>query len=328
MSSISDIKNEIFGNLQQNQKEEQNRPINQMQEKNFYEPILDEIDINMLKPFNENPFKLCGSEDLEELAESIKDEGLLNPIILWKQEDSYTILSGHNRVEALKMLGYQKLGKTMYKIKEDISLDDARLILVDTNLVQRKEILHSEKARAYKIQQNVLNKNKSIRSVNFMTENAINTGEMAEDKSLFHGETNNKILESRTTIFRYLRLNYLINKLLEKVDDNELSIKIAIELSYLDEDTQEEIFIYFFVDKIEKLNLDIAKKIRQEYKKMPINRNTLDVIIEKMKKKKVSKQSYKINVKDIEEITDKSFSNEKEARDFILKCIKFYEENN
>ena len=61
---------------------------------------------------------------------------------------------------------------------------------------------------------------------------------------------------------------------------------------------------------------------------MPRNRNTLDVIREKIKKKKVSKQSYKINVKDIEQITDKSFANEKEARDFILKCIKFYEENN
>ena len=324
MSSISDIKNEIFGNLQQEQKEEQNRPINQMQEKNFYEPISNEIDINMLKPFNENPFKLCNSEDLEELAESIKDEGLLNPVILWKKEDSYIILSGHNRIEALKMLGYQKLDKTMYKIKEDISLDNARLILVDTNLVQRKKFLPSEKARAYKIQQSVLNKSKSIRSVNFIDENAINIGEMAEDKE----ECTQCNLENKRNIYNYLRLNYLINKLLEKVDDNELSIKIAIELSYLDEDTQEEIFIYFFIDKIEKLNLDIAKKIRQEYKKMPINRNTLDVIIEKMKKKKVSKQSYKINVKDIEQITDKSFANEKEARDFILKCIKFYEENN
>ena len=327
MSSISNIKNEIFRDLGIKKEEKENNQnifINQMQEKTFGETISNEIDINMLKPFNENPFKLCNSEDLEELAESIKDEGLLNPVILWKKEDSYIILSGHNRIEALKMLGYQKLDKTMYKIKEDISLDDARLILVDTNLVQRKEILPSEKARAYKIQQNVLNKNKSTRSVNFMAENAINAGEMAEDKE----ECTQCNLENKRNIYNYLRLNYLINKLLEKVDDNELSIKIAIELSYLDEDTQEEIFIYFFVDKIEKLNLDIAKKIRQEYKKMPINRNTLDVIIEKMKKKKVSKQSYKINVKDIEQITDKSFSNEKEARDFILKCIKFYEENN
>ena len=100
MSSISDIKNEIFRDLEIKKEEKENNKnifINQTREKIFGETTSDEIDINMLEPFNENPFKLCSSEDLEELAESIKDEGLLNPIILWKQEDSYTILSGHNR---------------------------------------------------------------------------------------------------------------------------------------------------------------------------------------------------------------------------------------
>ena len=328
MSSISDIKNEIFRDLEIKKEEKENNKnifINQTREKIFGETTSDEIDINMLEPFNENPFKLCSSEDLEELAESIKDEGLL---ILWKQEDSYTILSGHNRIEALKLLGYEKLDNTMYKIKENISLDDARLILVDTNLVQRKEILPSERAKAYNIQQKALMDKDTNRNIKNIFEDVLNTGEMAEDKDLYHDVTKDKKTESRMTIFRYLRLNQLITKLLDKVDEKEIGLAIAVELSYLDKDAQEEVFIYFFVDKVEKLNLEIAKKIRKEHKKMPINRNTLNIITEKMKKKKGNKQSYKINVKDIEEITDKSFNNEKEARDFILKCIKFYEENN
>ena len=331
MSSISDIKNEIFRDLEiKKEEKEKNKNIfiNQTREKIFGETTSDEIDINMLEPFNENPFKLCSSEDLEELAESIKDEGLLNPIILWKQEDSYTILSGHNRIEALKLLGYEKLDNTMYKIKENISLDDARLILVDPNLVQRKEILPSERAKAYNIQQKALMDKDTNRNIKNIFEDVLNTGEMAEDKDLYHDVTKDKKTESRMTIFRYLRLNQLITKLLDKVDEKEIGLAIAVELSYLDKDAQEEVFIYFFVDKVEKLNLEIAKKIRKEHKKMPINRNTLNIITEKMKKKKGNKQSYKINVKDIEEITDKSFNNEKEARDFILKCIKFYEENN
>ena len=326
MSSISDIKNEIFRDLEIKKEEKENNKnifINQTREKIFGETTSDEIDINMLEPFNENPFKLCSSEDLEELAESIKDEGLLNPIILWKKEDSYIILSGHNRVEALKMLGYQKLGKTMYKIKEDISLDDARLILVDTNLVQRKNLLPSERAKAYKIWKQVLEQKQVKRSENFVFENSSNTGEIAEQENLCHDVTN----EQKRSIYRYLRLNYLINELVNKVDEKELSLVIAVELSYLKEDIQNIVFDYFFLNKKSSLSMDICKKIREKATKVEITEETLALIIESVEKKKTPR-TFKLNFKDIREISNKTFTTDKEAKDYVLECVRFYEENN
>lgn len=350
MSSISDLKKEIFGDLKVKKEENQNdsknqfnneldkkinnevyrefdnQVNNQLEEKIFdYDNDLDEIYIDRLQSFGENPFKLCNQDDLQELAESIKDEGLLNPIILWKKENTYTILSGHNRIEALKMLGYSKLKKDMYKIKENISLDDARLIVVDTNLVQRREILPSERAKAYSIQQKVLCNKDTNRSAKTLFIDTLNTGETAEQESLSPEVTNDKIEESRMNIFRYLRLNHLTDQLLNKVDESELSIKMGVELSYLDILAQEEVFSYFFVDKTERLSLDICKKIKQEAKKMPINRDTLDIIIGKTKKKKSTSRDFKIKVKDIEELTNITFSTDKEAKDYIIKCIKFYE---
>ncbi|WP_317367512.1 ParB N-terminal domain-containing protein [uncultured Tyzzerella sp.] len=317
MSTISDIKKEIFGDLQN-----KNIENNKLTSKDVFKEE-SEIYISMLQSFEENPFKLCGKEEIKELAESIKDEGLLNPIILWKKENSYVILSGHNRIEALKMIGYEKLDKTMYKIKENISLEDARLILVDTNLVQRKDILPSERAKAYKIWKQVLEQKQAKRSENFVFENAVNTGEIAEQKDLYHDVTN----ENRMTIFRYLRLNYLITDLLNKVDEKELSLVMAVELSYLKENVQNIVFDYFFIQNKSSLSMDICKKIREKATKVEITEETLALIIESVEKKKIPR-TFKLNFKDIREISNKTFTTDKEAKDYVLECVRFYEENN
>ncbi len=288
MSTISDIKKEIFGDLQN-----KNIENNKLTSKDAFKEE-SEIYISMLQSFEENPFKLCSKEEIKELAESIKDEGLLNPIILWKKENSYVILSGHNRVEALKMLGYEKLDKTMYKIKENISLEDARLILVDTNLVQRKDILPSERAKAYKIWKQVLEEKQAKRSEIFVFENTVNTGEIAE-----HRENCTECnFENKRNIYNYLRLNYLISEMLERVDNKELSIKMAVELSYLKNNIQQIIFSYFFVYNKAILNMDICKKIREKATKLDITEETLSLIIESVEKKKTPR-AFKLNFKDI-----------------------------
>lgn len=283
----------------------------------------EELEIDKLKPFEENPFNLSNEEDLEELAESIKDEGLLNPIILWKKDEEYIILSGHNRIKALKMLGYEKLSKNMYTVKENISLDDARLILVDTNLVQRKTLLPSEKAKAYIIQQKVLDKINTKRSEMFVFENAVNTGEMAEHRD----NCNDCNFESKRNIYNYLRLNYLIKDLLNKVDEKELSLVMAVELSYINEYIQNTIFEYFFIKKKYSLNMNICKKIREQAKKMEITEQVLDLIVESVEKKK-KPRTFKLNFKEIREISNRNFRTDKEAKDYVLECVKFYEQNN
>lgn len=301
--NIEDFKKKIFADIEENN--------------------IKEIPINSLKSFEENPFRLCRKEDLEELAESIKDEGLLNPIILWKKDDNYIILSGHNRLEALKMLGYESLQSDMYILKENISLDDAMLILVDTNLVQRKTLLPSERAKAYKIWQQALKEKQAKRSENFVFKNAVNTGEIAEQENLCHDVTN----EQKRNIYRYLRLNYLAKNLLDKVDEKELSLIMAVELSYLKENVQNIVFDYFFTKKKSSLSMDICKKIREKATKVEITEETLALIIESLEKKKTPR-IFKLNFKDIREISNKTFTTDKEAKDYVLECIRFYEENN
>lgn len=312
MNSIEEIKKKYFNGINNEIKEESKISTNTQQ-----------IDINKIKSFEENPFKLSGKEDLEELAESIKDEGLLNPIILWEKDDNYIILSGHNRVEALKMLGYESLQSDMYVLKENITIDDAMLILIDTNLVQRKNLLPSERAKAYKIWQQALKEKQAKRSENFVFENSSNTGKIAEQKDLYHDVTN----ENRMTIFRYLRLNYLITDLLNKVDEKELSLVMAVELSYLKENLQNIVFDYFFIQNKSSLSMDICKKIREKATKVEITEETLALIIESVEKKKIPR-TFKLNFKDIREISNKTFTTDKEAKDYVLECVRFYEENN
>ncbi len=309
--SLKDLKNELLAD------EEVQQLLNDKQENKT-----EEIYIHKLKYFEENPFKLCNDEDLEELVESIKDDGLLNPIILWKKENDYIILSGHNRIQALKKLGYNKLEKNMYKIKENISLDDARLIVVDTNLVQRKNLLPSERAKAYKIWQQSLQKKQGKRYKNFEFENSSNIVEIAEQENSGH----NVLEEKRRNINRYLRLNYLISDLLNKVDEKQLSLIMAVELSYLKDNIQQIVFNYFFINNKATLNMDICKKIREKSSKIDITDEEISLIIESVIKKKMPR-TFKLKFKDIKEISNKSFKTDKEAKDYILECIKFYEEN-
>lgn len=316
--NVDEIKREIFGDA------EIDKQIKKSDETLHEENNI--ISFEKIKGFENNPFKMYDDEKLEELVESIKDDGLLSPILLWKKEDTYTILSGHNRFNALKKLGYESLDSKMYKIIENISQDEAMLIVADANLVQRQKLLPSEKAKAYQIQQEVLGNKNTKRSEVFakiLEENTLNTGEIAEDKNLYHDVTK----ENRMTIYRYLRLNYLIPELLEKVDNKEISLVLGVELSNLKEDEQMEVFKYFLQENKIKLNMEICKKIREKSEKIKITYEVLELIVESLNKPKKSR-TFKLNFKEIREISKRELKTDKDAKEYILKAVKFYEENN
>ena len=318
--NITDIKNELFGNLEIKKEEQVERANEILLEENKV------ISFEKIKGFENNPFKMYSDEKLEELAECIKDDGLLSPILLWKKEDTYVILSGHNRFNALKKLGYDSLDDKMYKIIENISQDEAMLIVADANLVQRQKILPSEKAKAYRIQQEVFKNKDTIRSKNFakiLEENSLNIGEIAEDTDLCHDVN----FEKNRSIYRYLRLNYLISELLEKVDNKEISLVLGVELSYLKEYDQMEVFNYFYKEDKAKLNMELCKKIRKKAEKVQLTFEILELIVESLNKPK-KLRSFKLNFKEIREISKRELKTDKDAQDYILECVKFYEENN
>ncbi len=316
MTSINEIKKDIFKDLELKNKKEKNIDEKVKNLFNYELKGKEDINISELNSFNENPFNLYSQEELEELAESIRDEGLLNPITLWKKEDGYTILSGHNRVEALKMLGYEKLDKTMYQIKENITLDDARLIVIDANLVQRKNLLPSEKAKAYKIQIQVLKDKQCKRHKNFIF----------DDISDLNKKCTEYNIEIKRNVYIYLRLNNLIPELLNKVDSGEISIRMGMELSYLKEQEQRNVLKYFFIENKAKINIDICKEIREKAKKVDITEEIISLIVEIFRDKKPY-HTLRLSLKEIIDISQKPFITDKEAKEYIKECIRFYEKN-
>ncbi len=191
--------------------------------------ILD-VKISSLRPFEGHPYKVQDNADMEELVESIRENGVLTPIIARYKDGSrgeYEIISGHRRVAACKKLGLTDIpARVAY-----MDRDEAIIALVDSNL-HRDHILPSEKAFAYKLKMEAM-KRQGRRTD--LTSSQVATKLDAAAK--IGADTN----ESRDTVFRYIRLTHLIPELLQYVDEEKISFTPAVELSYLPNTIQREI---------------------------------------------------------------------------------------
>lgn len=180
-----------------------------------------DIDISKLKAFKNHPFKVLDDEKMENLVESIKEYGVLSPILVRKSENNqYEIVAGHRRTRACELAGIKKIPA----IVREMTDDEAVVAMVDSN-IQREEILPSEKAFAYKMKMEALNHKGSGKS------DMLSATEIAESEGI--GERQ---------IFRYIRLTYLIKELLDMVDEKKLTMVMAIEISYLTEEMQRAVY--------------------------------------------------------------------------------------
>ena len=180
------------------------------------EPIKN-INIDLLVPFENHPFKKRDGIENEELKESIKENGLLEPIIVRSfSAGTYEIISGHRRVEVCKELGI----KTVPSIIRDMTKDEAVIAMVDSNL-QREHLLPSEKAFAYKMKLEAMkHQGKTYGQVVHKSRDSISDN------------------ESGRQVQRYIRLTHLIPELLKLVDEGRIAFTPAVELSYLSENEQ------------------------------------------------------------------------------------------
>ena len=173
------------------------------------------IEINLLVPFENHPFKERNGIEQEELLESIKENGLLEPITVRPLPDGkYEIISGHRRVEACKSLGISEISATI----KEMSKGEAIVAMVDSN-IHREHLLPSEKAFAYKMKLEAM-KHQGKRT----SRQLVGKQESAERIS----ET-----ESGRQVQRYIRLTCLIPELLEEVDKGNMAFSPAVELSFL-----------------------------------------------------------------------------------------------
>ena len=178
------------------------------------------LDISKLHPFEGHPYKVLDDEDMEALVESIRTQGVLTPLVVRQtEEDAYEIISGHRRLHACKKAGITTVPALIYSLDRNA----AAIALVDSNL-HREKILPSEKAFAYKLKLEAMNR--QGQRTDLTSDQVGRKLESADIVALESGD-------SKTQIRRYIRLTYLLPEILEKVDEGKVAFTPAVHLSYL-----------------------------------------------------------------------------------------------
>ena len=245
------------------------------------------INIDLLIPFENHPFKKREGIEKEELAESVKENGLLEPIIVRSfSAGTYEIISGHRRVEVCKELGIQ----TVPAIVRDMTKDEAVIAMVDSNL-QREHLLPSEKAFAYKMKLEALK----------------HQGKTTSRQLVGKLESADKISESESgrQVQRYIRLTHLIPELLQLVDEERIAFTPAVELSYLPENEQkilaEEIA---YTDATPSLSQ--AQRLRKFSEQGRLSIDTIFAVLSEEKPNQ--KEQVKFKTEDIRKYFPKSYT--------------------
>ena len=194
-------------------------------------PKIYDIPLTEIDDFPDHPFHVRNDEDMDQLVESIKERGIITPVMLRQKEDGrFEMVSGHRRKRACELAGM----KTIKAEIRDLTRDDAILLMVDSNL-QRTTILPSEKAFAYKMRLDAMNRQGQRTD---LTNSPLgNKLKGVKSSDLMASEVG----ESKSQIFRYVRLTYLIPGLLELVDEGRIAIRPAVEISYLTVNEQRDL---------------------------------------------------------------------------------------
>ena len=202
-------------------------------------PQVDTLDIAQLHPFADHPFHPYTDERLRDLTDSIREHGVLMPVLVRPLDGGYEIISGHNRVEAAKLAGLDKVPVTIREMDDDL----ATIAMVDSNLRQRDILLPSEKAWAYRMKMEAMRR-QSGRPRNNCAQVGPNFGKRTRD--LIAEEMG----ESKNQISRYIRLTELIPPLLAMIDQGHLPFNPAVELSYLSPQNQTSLLAILERDEI------------------------------------------------------------------------------
>ena len=216
-------------------------------------PLLTELPVDTLVPFEKHPFKEYPEEKMQEMVESVSEYGVLMPILVrpHKSGEGYEIITGHNRVEACKRAGITKIPATVRELDDDTAV----IIMVDSNLRQRDKLLPSEKAKAYQMKMEALKRQGARRD---LTSSQVGTKLGMRADQLIAEQAG----ESRNQIQRFIRLNNLTSPLLSYVDDGTLAFNPAVEVSYLDPADQQVVFEIMERDQISP-SLSQAQKLHK-----------------------------------------------------------------
>lgn len=270
--------------------------------KKIYEIPLSEID-----DFPDHPYRVCDDEDMQNLMESIKERGVITPVMVHQKDDGrYEMISGHRRKYACEKLGLETLRCEVV----EVSRDEAIILMVDSN-AQRSTIAPCDKGRAYKMKLEAMNRQGQRNDLTFYP----------EGKRLENGkELAEEVGDSQTQIYRFIRLTELTPELQEYVDTGQMKMRPAVELSYCSEETQRNV-----VDRILETEVfpshDQTIRIRKADEQGYATYECIQDIMEEDKPNQRIK--YKFSFERLNPLIPKDYSPSM-AEDFVVKALEHY----
>ena len=264
------------------------------------------LPVDQIIPFDDNPYQVLDNEEMDELVQSIRERGILSPlIVLPKPDDAHTfeLISGHRRLFAAKKAGLKKVPAVVC----NVSRDEAAIMVVDSNL-HREHILPSEKAKAYKLKMAAM-KRQGKRTD--LTSDQVGPKLTAKEIS---------DVDSASQVKRYIRLNNLVPELLSLVDENRIALTPAVELSYLTEDEQTNL-----LETIESEDCTPSLSQAQQMRKLSEQgKLDMDAIFGVMTKPKANqKEMVRLPMESISRFLPKN-ATPKDAAQFIEKACEHY----
>ena len=259
-----------------------------------------QVPISKLHPFEGHPYKVLDNEEMDDLAESIRENGVLTPVLVRPLENmpgEYEIIAGHRRVHAAEIAGLDTVPAFVHAIDRDA----ATILLVDSNL-HREHILPSEKAFAYKL------KLEAIKHQGVASRQVVGKSESADSIS----DT-----ESGRTVQRYIRLTHLGPKLLDLVDQGRIAFSVGVELSYLDAEAQAYIAEIATRDEITP-SYSQASRMHKAAVSIP---EQIEAIMSEEKPNQ--RETVKIRADRLREVLPSGVEGE-QAEEFILKACDYY----
>lgn len=263
------------------------------------------IPINQITSFPNHPFKVRDDEKMMETVESVKKRGVIFPAIVRKKKDgTYEMVAGHRRRRACQLAQLSE----MPCIVRELTDDEATILMVDSN-VQREEILPSERAWAFKMKLEALNRQgKRVDLTSTPSVQKLSVEIVAEEFGI-----------SREQVRRYVALTNLDSALLKMVDENKIALRPAVQISYMKKQDQKEL-----LDAIESFDATPSEKqaklLRDLSEKGILDRDKIDEIMAEEKPNQVVR--YKIKYERFRKYLPKNVETEQEVEDFLLICIK------
>ena len=271
-------------------------------------PRIYDIPLSEIDDFPEHPYRVLDDEDMEGLMESIKERGVITPAMVRKKDDGrYEMISGHRRKRACERLGLPSMRCEVV----NVSRDEAIILMVDSNS-QRSEIAPTDKGRAYKMKMEAI-KRQGQRTdltsgpVGQKSEPVNSRDELAEAAE-----------DSARQISRYIRLTHLVQELQDFVDEGRIKMRPAVELSYLDEESQRD--VVDLIDETEAFpSHDQAIRMRKAFESGTLDHSGVDKI---MKEEKPNQRpTYRLRYEDIKAYFKPGASDDVVLRD-ILKGLE------